>query len=498
MDHTGRPVADPTTNPTSRAPLALAVAAAAAVWLGATVVVFADGSTARPAAAIAALAGAGAALGFSELRARRVRAPLRADNERLASELARAHGELRDTRKDLRDRIRTHTAELRAQHEQLQHTQKMEAIGALAGGVAHDFNNLLTVIIAYSKLALDAPAVTGQLREDITEIVGAAERAEALTSQLLAFSRKQVRKIELLRLNDVVTQLGKMMHRLCGERIEIEIETAPDLGWIRADAGQLEQMLLNLVMNAKEAMPQGGRLVIQTANAELDDAYAADNADASPGPHVVLTITDTGHGMSADTRARMFEPFFTTKAHVGTAGLGLPTVDSIVRQNGGHIWVHSAEGKGTVFRIYFPRLEESPSSRMRLAAPREWRSDETILLVDDDAAIREVVHRMLAGWGYRVLIADGGEQALQKIRAHAEPIHLMITDVMMPRMTGAELAEEVHRIRPEIRVLYISGYSADEVADEGVLPDETHVLDKPFDPNQLLAAVRKALAAAAA
>jgi PAS domain S-box-containing protein len=370
--------------------------------------------------------------------------------------------------------------------QQLNQAQKMEAIGRLAGGIAHDFNNLLTVILGNVDLMLDAPRDDHNLREDAEQIQHAAKSAAALTRQLLAFSRQQVLEPHLLDLNMVVQDMGPLLRRLIGDDITLVTQLAPDLGQLKADRGQLEQVLMNLAVNARDAMPAGGTLTVETANVAFDDAPVREHIDVERRAYIRLTISDTGVGMDAATRARIFEPFFTTKAVGRGTGLGLATVHGIVRQSGGHVWVYSEVGHGTAFTIYLPRVdaagEPSSAAGPLVEAPD---GDATILLVEDEPQVRNLAGRVLRGYGYHVLEADGGPAALQIVTTYSGPIHLLLTDVVMPGSpSGRQLAEKVVAQRPAIKVLYMSGYT--ETAITQMLFDTGQAfMQKPFTPDTL-------------
>ena len=366
---------------------------------------------------------------------------------------------------------------------QLAQSQKMEAVGRLAGGVAHDFNNLLTVIKSYSTMLLGALEGDAR-REDVKEIDAAADRAAALTRQLLAFSRRQMMQPRALRLNAVVTDIEKMLRRLIGEDVVLVTRLDPDLWLVHADPGQIEQVVVNLAVNARDAMPSGGRLTIETTNVARDD-----------GDYVVLAISDTGVGMTPEVRGHLFEPFFTTKEQGKGTGLGLSTVYGIVKQSGGDIDVQAEPGAGSRFSIALPRLstEEGAREVADKPAPAVPRGNETILLVEDDAALRALTERILRGYGYTVLVASNGQRALAVIREHAGAIDLVTTDVVMPEMSGAALVEQLGAINPEICVLFMSGHADDEVIRRGVLDRRAAFLEKPFTPEQLALKVREVL-----
>jgi PAS domain S-box-containing protein len=381
----------------------------------------------------------------------------------------------------------THEMQL---ERQLAQAQKMEAIGRLAGGVAHDFNNLLGVISGYSELARRKLGDDHPLSAKLDEILKAADRAAGLTRQLLAFSRRQVLQPTVLDLNALVTDVQKMLGRLIGEDVRLATSLDPALDRVRADAGQLEQVLMNLAVNARDAMPDGGRLGIETRNAELDEAYAAGHVPIPPGSYVMLAVSDTGTGMDAETQARAFEPFFTTKGVGQGTGLGLSMVYGIVKQSGGYIWCYSEPGVGTTFKIYLPRVEDalSPTRRVQAALPRP--GTETLLLIEDDAALRELLCETLGEGGYTVLVADGGTKALTIASEYSGTIHMIVTDVVMPGLNGREAVAQVKAVRPEAAVLFISGYTDDAIARHGVLDPGVHFLSKPFGTNELLGKVR--------
>jgi PAS domain S-box-containing protein len=369
--------------------------------------------------------------------------------------------------------------------------RRLEAVGSLAGGVAHDFNNLLTVISASTEFALQALPADSAVRHDITEVGRAAERAATLTHQLLAFSRRQVLQPVVLNVNDVVLETATMLRRLLSEDIDLQTKLGTGLGMVKADPGQLEQVIMNLVVNARDAMPRGGKLHIETAMAELDEAYVEQHVGARPGWHVMIGVTDTGVGMDRETQARVFEPFFTTKGARGT-GLGLATVYGIVKQSGGSIWVYSEPDHGTTFKVYFPAVDEAATPRVRGAAAVTGGS-ETVLLVEDDDAIRRLVERMLESAGYQVIAARGGEEALDVADGHEGPIHLLLSDLVMPGMRGPVLAERLLARHPNVRVLFMSGYTDPGFFDHPLLSRGTSFLNKPFSTEELFRQVREAL-----
>ncbi|MFZ0760444.1 MAG: ATP-binding protein [Candidatus Sulfotelmatobacter sp.] len=386
--------------------------------------------------------------------------------------------------------------ERRTLEQQLQQSQKMEAVGRLAGGIAHDFNNLLMVISGYSEFLLDRLGPDPALRGPAQEIASASGRASTLTRQLLAFSRKQMLAPKILDLNDVVTENLKMLTRMIGEDIDLVMVPAASLGAVRADAGQIEQVIMNLAVNARDAMPSGGKLTIETSNVSLDEEYARFHAPLQPGNYVMLAISDTGAGMSVETQSHIFEPFFTTKGPKGT-GLGLSTVYGIVKQSGGYIWVYSEAGKGTTFKIYLPRVAETAESPAQVAVPAETVAaepgTETILLVEDEANLRYLARQFLEKQGYRVIEAADGAVAMQIAVAHEGVIHLLLTDVIMPGMNGRELAQRISEIRPNVKVLYMSGYTENVIGRNGTLDAGVRLLQKPFTLRDLKSKVREVL-----
>jgi PAS domain S-box-containing protein len=385
---------------------------------------------------------------------------------------------------------------LRRSEEQLRQAQKMEAIGQLAGGVAHDFNNLLTIISGYGDLLVNGVLDSqGPARELVGEILKAAERATGLTRQLLAFSRRQVLAPQVLVLNNVLRDIDKMLRRLIGEDIRLTSILAQDLGLIKADPGQIEQVMLNLCVNARDAMPRGGQLTIETANVTLDAAYARAHPEVEPGPYVMLVVTDTGCGMDAATQARIFEPFFTTKGVGKGTGLGLATVYGIVKQSGGSIYVYSEVGRGTSFKVFLPRVADAApaASRGDKTSPVRLGRQETLLVVEDDPAVRALTRTVLKSSSYDVIEACDPEDALRWVEEHPEPIHLLVTDVVMPGMSGRVLAERLKQVRPEIKVLFVSGYTDDAVVRHGLLEAEVAFLQKPFSPDALARKVREVL-----
>ena len=379
--------------------------------------------------------------------------------------------------------------------EQVRQSQKMEAIGRLAGGLAHDLNNLLTVIRGYSEIQLSSTAANDPNRTHAAQIMQAAERASALTQQLLAFSRRQVLQPKAIDLNAVVTSLETLLRRLIGEDIEVVFTATRDLGTVRADPGQLEQVIMNLAINARDAMPKGGKLMLQTSNAELDETYARHHVGVRPGRYVLLTVSDNGVGMDEDTMAHIFEPFFTTKGLGKGTGLGLSTVYGIVQQSEGHLFVYSEPGRGTSFKIYLPRVDEA-AEQVDAGKNGAGKSvgKETILLVEDDPQVRKLTHSLLENCGYSVLAADTMPSVEKHCREFRGAIHLLLTDLIMPGMTGKDVAVAVNRLRPGIRVLFMSGYTDDVIDLHGGLSPGTFFLQKPFSSAALAEKVRQALA----
>jgi PAS domain S-box-containing protein len=405
-----------------------------------------------------------------------------------ATPLRDAKGILKGSVHVLRD-----VTERKRVEEQLRQAQKMEAIGQLAGGVAHDFNNLLMAIIGYSDLLLARLRDGDHLRKHIQEIKKAGERAASLTRQLLAFSRRQVLVPQVLDLNSVVSDMQKMLRRMIGEDIELLTIPGPDLGQVRADPGQVEQVIMNLAVNARDAMPEGGRLTIETTNVELDESYTRNHIDVPPGRYVMLAVSDTGSGMDPETLSHIFEPFFTTKEEGKGTGLGLATVYGIIKQSGGHIEVSSAPGQGTTFKVYLPRIEAAGELPAPGSAVEEMpRGTETVLLVEDDVVVCELVREMLQSSGYTVLEARGAPEALTIGERYApRPIHLLLADVVMPEMSGPQLADHLARVHPKMKVLYMSGYTDAAVMRHSKL--DAPYLQKPFAPEVLARKVRETL-----
>jgi PAS domain S-box-containing protein len=391
--------------------------------------------------------------------------------------------------------ICTDIEDLNRTREQLHQAQKMEAVGLLAGGVAHDFNNLLTVIIGYGKILSDAAERGGEVSSQAQQILYAAERASELTRQLLTFSRQEIVQPRLVNLNSVVRETETLLRRLIGEDIVVRTVFDSDLLPIRIDRGQMEQVIVNLAVNARDAMPGGGHLILETANVNLDEAYMLGHATVEPGRYVMLVVSDTGQGMDHETQSHIFEPFFTTKGPGKGTGLGLSTVYGIIKQGGGHIWTYSEPGQGMTFKIYLPAVLDAGSDPQQadLPSPMETRGTETILVLEDEPAVRKLVQALLGQQGYTILEAGSPEEALRQFKEHTGTIHLLVTDVVMPGMSGREVAEQVVQYRPTLKVLYISGYSGDAIAHHGALDSGVAFLQKPFSSESLLQKVREVL-----
>jgi two-component system, cell cycle sensor histidine kinase and response regulator CckA len=377
---------------------------------------------------------------------------------------------------------------------QLLQAQKMEAIGALAGGVAHDFNNLLSVIKGYTELLLDEFDQNDPRRKDLQQIEKAAHRAASLTSQLLAFSRKQILQPEILDLNASINDMSIMLRRLIGEHIELIINAQTNLGLINADPGQIQQIVLNLAVNARDAMPRGGKLIIETSDVEVEERYVKEHPLVQPGSYVMAAISDNGIGMDAETKARIFEPFFTTKEKGKGTGLGLSTVYGIVKQSNGFIWVYSEPGKGTTFKVYFPRMKGKVS---QIANARDsivaTMGTETVLLVEDEDSVRALAGRILCERGYNVLQAENGMEALKMAQELSGKIDLVVTDVVMPGISGAVLVARLESMRPGIKSLYISGYTDTAIVDHGILDSKVAFLQKPFTIQNFAQKVREVI-----
>jgi PAS domain S-box-containing protein len=395
---------------------------------------------------------------------------------------------------DLTERKRAEALQAQLE-EQLRQAQKMETIGRLAGGVAHDFNNMLTAILGFAELLLSRFEVDEGGHKYVEQIKKAAERAASLTQQLLAFSRKQMLQPKVFNLNTLVINIENMLHRLIGEDIELVLLLDPHLGQVEADPAQIDQVLMNLAVNARDAMPDGGKLVIETKNAYLDEDYARQYMEVKPGPYVMLAVTDTGIGMDKETQAHLFEPFFTTKEMGKGTGLGLATIYGIVKQSDGHIWVYSEAGQGTTFKIFLPRLAETvvvvepPSAK----TVEVQHGHETILLVEDAEMVRVLIQNVLSDQGYKVLATSNGAEALRVCREHSDPIHLLLTDVVMPGMSGRELAAQIALLRPETKILYMSGYTDEAIVHHGLLKPGIALLQKPFSTIELAHKLREML-----
>jgi PAS domain S-box-containing protein len=385
------------------------------------------------------------------------------------------------------------TSERQALEDQLRQAQKMEAVGRLAGGIAHDFNNILTAILGYAELLTGEIGEEEIARHDLEEIRKAAERAAGLTRQLLAFSRKQVLEPRVLEVNTVMASMDKMLRRLIGASVELVMALDPELGKIKADPGQLEQVLLNLAINARDAMLEGGTLTIETRNVELGGDEAFGGVAVVPGSYVMLSVRDTGAGMDAGTRERLFEPFFTTKEEGKGTGLGLATVYGIVKQSGGYIRVDSEPGAGSTFRVYLPRVPDPADADLGGVEASALPGSETILLAEDEDAVRAFARRVLERSGYTVLEARSGEEALLMAEQHAGSIHLLLTDVVMPGINGPKLAELLHASRPQVRVLYVTGYTENAVVHRGLLDNDLAFMQKPFTVESLTRRVRRIL-----
>jgi len=416
-----------------------------------------------------------------------------AEESALQAEEEAARAEEEATRADEEaSRAQAALKALQASQAQLLHSQQMDALGQLAGGVAHDFNNVLTAISGYAAFLLEGLPPGDARREDVLGIQEAAERAAALTQQLLAFGRKQVMQPSVIDMREVVDDTGRMLRRLIGEHIDLAIVTGPLVSPVLADRGQLSQVLVNLAVNARDAMPEGGRLTIEAREVPLTEEYADAHLAVEPGPYVRVAVSDTGHGMTPEVRAHLFEPFFTTKPRGKGTGLGLSTVYGIVKQFGGHIFVYSEPGHGTTMKIYLPRAESAATPAPPRRGPTS-RGTETILLVEDDAAIRGVIRRVLEAQGYTVLHMASPREALDAVTRLPGRIDLLLTDVVLPEMSGRELADRLVTNRPELAVLYMSGYTDDAIVHQGRLDPGTEFLPKPFAPEMLVRRVREVL-----
>ena len=399
----------------------------------------------------------------------------------------------------LQDSFVRHTREsaekLRASEEQLRHAQKMEAIGGLAGGIAHDFNNILTAIRTYNNFLLEDLPAGHSSRREAAGIAKAVDHAANLTRQLLAFSRRQIMQPRVMSLNETVTGLEQMLARVLGSSIQIVTQLDAELGAVNADPGQIEQVLMNLALNARDAMPDGGKLRIETSNATLDGTYMKQHGAAEPGEYVMIAVRDTGIGMDRATQSRIFEPFFTTKENGKGTGLGLAMVYGIVKQSGGYVWVYSEPGQGTTFKIYLPRTDDGvqPIQRdaLRIA---DLRGTETVLLVEDEEPVRETSARLLRRAGYTVIEASNGVAALTAFEQEQERVDVIVTDMVMPEMGGREFARKVRAIDPELPIVFVSGYTDDDELRKSGVDDRSFFIEKPFTPEQLLARLREAVA----
>ncbi|MEW6777942.1 MAG: ATP-binding protein, partial [Bdellovibrionota bacterium] len=428
--------------------------------------------------------------------------------------LAEAYGDLEKVGDDLyrvneglEERVRERTAELLRANEhlrqemgerqsledQLVQARKMEAVGLLTGGIAHEFNNMVTVINGYAALLRRSLPSGSRESQSAGEILAAGERAAGLTRQLLAFSRKQILQPRFLNLNETVRGMAGMLRQVIGETIHLGLALGENLGTVKADPSQIEQVILNLAINARDAMPHGGKLTLETANVVLGEDYTRQHVDVTPGPYVLLAVGDTGTGMDKETLTRVFEPFFTTKEAGKGTGLGLATVYGIVRQSGGHVWVYSEPGQGSLFKVYLPRLESVTTAEPNPAEPAVPRGSETILVVEDEAMIRTLVQDALSELGYRVLEAATPKEALAYLEAHAGAIDLLLTDVVMPELSGRQLAGKAKALRPSLRVLYMSGYTDNAIVHHGVLDEGVAFLQKPFTPDLLARKIREVL-----
>ncbi len=429
---------------------------------------------------------------------RRAEAALRESQEELEQRVQKRTAELLRARAVLQQEVDTRgraEAALQQREEQLRQAQKMEAVGRLAGGIAHDFNNLLSVILSYGHLLLPQVTAGGPVHEGLEEISRAANRAADLTRQLLAFSRQQVLEPRVVDLNAIISGTQRLLGRVIGEDLELRVLLAPDLKRARIDPGQIEQVIMNLAVNARDAMPQGGSLTIETHNLQVDEMYATTQSGIAPGSYVVVVVTDTGLGMDKQTQQRVFEPFFTTKEQGKGTGLGLSTVYGIVRQSGGQIWLYSEPARGTTFKIYFPAVDDEPDE---VVSPHQVRTDpgrgtETVLLVEDEDQVRTLVRGVLRRHGYRVLDARTPAEAIGISEQHRAPIDLLLTDVVMPQMSGRKLADVLLPQRPAMRILYVSGYTDNTIIHHGVLEPGIAFLQKPLTPVTLLRKIREVL-----
>jgi PAS domain S-box-containing protein len=402
---------------------------------------------------------------------------------------------LKNSRGEIISAIEIHNdiTEKKKLEEQLRHAQKMEAVGTLAGGVAHDFNNILTAIIGYGSLLQMKMDENDPLRSNVDSILASTERAANLTQSLLAFSRKQILAPKLADMNTIVRRVEKLLARLIGEDVEIQPDLHGGPLTIKADTGQIEQVLINLATNARDAMPQGGRLTLETTSVELDNEYAKEHGYGKPGRYALLTVTDTGSGMDKKTVERIFEPFFTTKAAGKGTGLGLAIVYGIVKQHGGYINVYSESGMGSVFRVYLPLVTASVEAAKTSESPAPQGGTETILVAEDDASVRNLTKSVLQGFGYTVIEASDGEEAIHKFMQCKEAIQLLILDVIMPKKNGREAYDEIRKINPAIKTLFTSGYTAEIIHRKGILENGANFLSKPASPRELLNKIKEIL-----
>ena len=433
---------------------------------------------------------------------------------RRAQQVQDANAELRQLRAELERRVLERTAELEHKNhelskeiaerqraetalasaaEQLRQAQKLEAVGRLAGGIAHDFNNLLSVILTVSSMVLESDELPANLKGEILDLQRAGERAAELTRQMLAFSRQQVLEPRNIDLNELIHNLDKMLHRILGEDVQIRELLSPDLGTVSADPGQIEQVIMNLVINARDAMPEGGTLSVETSNCDLDEAYANEHLGVVPGPFVLLSVSDSGVGMTRDVLDKIFDPFFTTKPKGKGTGLGLSTVFGIVKQSGGHLWAYSERGRGSTFKVYLPRVDRQKQSLAARPAPQTYHGTETVLWVEDDAAVRAAAARILSRAGYQVIEAGSPSQAVGIFEQRWREIHLVLSDVIMPEMSGRRLRDVLVGIAPQLKILFMSGYTENAALHDGSLDAGFHFIQKPLTPQALSKKVREVL-----
>lgn len=424
----------------------------------------------------------------AEENVRRMNAELEQRVAGRTAELREANQRLSAANSELRDEMERR----RAVEAQLVQAQKMEAIGRLAGGIAHDFNNLLTIMLGYTQIALDDTDESAPLHGQLEEVRNAAMRATSLVQQLLAFSRKQVLQPRVIDLNLTISSFETMLRRLLGDDIEFLTVLRPGLNCVKADPSQIEQVIMNLAVNARDAMPNGGKLSIETDNVHLDEAYCREHVGVTPGEYVMLAVSDTGCGMDEETKARIFEPFFTTKEPGKGTGLGLSTVFGIVKQSGGSIWVYSERGHGSTFKVYLPRVAEAGEEAPRGEAASR-RGSETVLICEDDEKIRALARTIVAAQGYTVFEAGGANEALLFQSRYTGPIHLLLTDVVMPQMNGRELAQRLRASLPNLKVLFMSGYTQDAITSQGTLGPGIEFIQKPFTPEALSNKIRDVL-----